>query len=140
MAGNLIGAEQLNARLRNMRTAFKPMGKNWATETAQQSERAAPRRTGKMARSFRVKSATLRKATVVAIFYARFVNRDTKPHIIKAKNAPSLIFNVGGRTIFARSVKHRGTRGTRFVDRAASRALHEHVDADALIEAWNKGA
>ena len=31
MAGNLIGAEQLNARLRNMRTAFKPMGKDCAT-------------------------------------------------------------------------------------------------------------
>ena len=77
---------------------------------------------------------------VVAHLLRPFVNRDTKPHTITRRNAPSLIFNVGGRTIFAKAVKHRGTRGTRFVDKAASRALHEHVDADALIEAWNRGA
>jgi hypothetical protein len=87
-----------------------------------------------------VKSATQRRATVVAIFYGRFVNRDTKPHTIKARNAPSLIFNVGGRTIFARAVRHRGTRGTRFVDKAAVSALHEHVGKEALIDAWNRGA
>ncbi len=140
MAGNLIGAEQLKARLKATRLAFKPMGKDWAQATARGSERAAPQRTGKLSRSFKVKSATQRKATVVAIFYARFVNRDTSAHVIKARNSPSLIFIIGGRTIFAKSVRHRGTRGTRFVDRAATRALREHVDADALIEAWNKGA
>ena len=52
-----------------MRLAFKPMGKDWATETAQQSSRSAPRRTGKLAGSFKVKSATQRDAKVVAIFY-----------------------------------------------------------------------
>jgi hypothetical protein len=140
MAGNLIGAEQLSARLKAMRLAFKPMGKDWATATADGARRSSPRRTGKMAASFKVKSATQRGAKVVAIFYAKFVNRDTKPHTIKAKNAPSLIFNVGGRTIFARAVKHRGTRGTRFVDKAAQRALREHVSTDALIDAWNHGA
>jgi hypothetical protein len=140
VAGNLIGAEELASRLKNLRLAFKPMGKDWATDTAQKSSRSSPRRTGKLAGSFRVKSATQRRATVVAIFYGRFVNRDTKPHTIKARNAPSLIFNVGGRTIFARAVRHRGTRGTRFVDKAAVSALHEHVGKEALIDAWNRGA
>ena len=140
MAGNLQGGEQLKARLRAMRLAFKPMGKDWATDTAQQSNRTAPQRTGRLSRSHKVKSVTQRKATVVALFYGVFVNRGTRPHTIKARNAPALIFNVGGRTIFARSVHHRGSRGTRYVDKAAHRALAKHVDKDALIEAWNKGA
>lgn len=140
MAGNLIGKEQLNARLKAVRLAFKPMGKDWATDTARRSNRTAPVRTGKLSRSHKVKSVTQRRATVVAIFYGLFVNRGTRPHTIKARNAPSLIFNVGGRTIFARSVNHRGARGTRYVDKAAVAALHEHVDADALIDAWNRAA
>lgn len=137
----LQGAAQLSNRLKAMRLAFKPMGKDWATETAAQSNRTAPRgATGRLSKSHKVKSATQRGAKVVAIFYGVFVNRGTKPHTIKAKNTPSLIFNVGGRTIFARAVKHRGTRGTRYVDKAAQKALREHVSTDALIDAWNRGA
>ena len=79
-------------------------------------------------------------AAVEAIWYGKFPNRGTKPHAIKAKNAPSLIFNIGGRTIFAKAVKHRGMRGTRFVDNAAHAALGRHVNKEALIEAWNRGA
>ena len=140
MAGNLVGSPQLMARLKNLRLAFKPMGKDWATETAQRAERDAPRRSGDLARSFRVKSATQRRAVVNAIWYAKFVNRGTKSHTIKPKRGGFLIFNAGGQTIFARSVSHRGNRGTRFVDKAAVAALHEHVDKNALIDAWNKGA
>ena len=140
MAGSLQGASQLQSRLKAMRLAFKPMGKDWATETATQSNRTAPRRTGKLARSHKVKSATQRRATVVAAFYGRFVNRGTGPHTITARNSPALIFQAGGRTIFARSVKHRGSRGTRYVDKAAQRALRDKVSTDALIEAWNRGA
>ena len=140
MAGNLIGAEALAARLKNLRLAFKPMGKDWATETARRAERSAPRRSGELARSFKVKSATQRRAVVNAIWYAKFVNRGTGPHTIHPKRGGFLIFDAGGQTIFARSVSHRGNRGTRFVDRAAVGALHEHVDKEALISAWNKGA
>ena len=140
MAGNLIGAEALAARLKNLRLAFKPMGKDWATETARRAERSAPQRSGALARSFKVKSATQRRAVVNAIWYAKFVNRGTGAHTIKPKRGGFLIFDAGGQTIFARSVSHRGNRGTRFVDKAAVGALHEHVDKGALIEAWNKAA
>lgn len=137
----LQGTAQLNARLRAMRQSFKPMGKDWATATAKQSNRTAPHgATGRLSSSHKVKSATQRKATVVAIFYGLFVNRGTKPHAIKAKNAPSLIFTAGGRTIFARAVRHRGMRGTRYVDKAAQSALREHVSVKALIDAWNRAA
>ena len=140
MAGNLIGADDLQRRLKAMRLSFKPMGKDWATGTASQANRTAPQRSGRLAKSHKVKSATQRRATVVALFYGRFVNRGVRPHAIKARNSPSLIFNVGGRTIFAKAVRHRGHRGTRYVDKAAQRALREHVSTDALIDAWNKAA
>jgi len=141
MTTNLKGADDLKARLRAMRLSFKPMGKDWATETANQSNRTAPHgATGRLARSHKVKSATQRRATVVAIFYGLFVNRGTKAHTINAKRAPSLIFNVGGRTIFAKKVNHRGIRGTRYVDRAAQAALRKHVSLQALIDAWNRAA
>jgi hypothetical protein len=140
MAGNLIGAEALQRRLKAVRLSFKPMGKDWASSTASQANRTAPQRSGRLAKSHKVKSATQRRATVVALFYGRFVNRGVRPHAIKARNSPSLIFNVGGRTIFAKAVRHRGHRGTRYVDKAAQRALREHVSTDALIEAWNKAA
>lgn len=47
--------------------------------------------------------------------YASFVEFDTKPHVIRAKNARALRFQVGGRTVYARQVNHPGTKGQRFV-------------------------
>lgn len=141
MAGSLKGGPELKARLKQMRVAFKPMGKDWATDTASQSNRTAPRgATGRLSRSHKVKSATQTKATVVAIFYGLFVNRGTRAHTIAAKNAPSLVFQAGGRTIFAKAVRHRGIKGTRYVDKAAQAALRKHVSTKALIDAWNRGA
>ena len=141
MAGSLRGTPQFKARLRAVKTAFKPMGRDWADDTARESNRSAPRgATGRLSRSHKRKSATLNKATVVAIFYGLFVNRGAKPHTIEARNAPSLVFQASGRTIFAKKVHHTGVRGTRYVDRAASHALHRNVNAAALIDAWNDAA
>lgn len=47
--------------------------------------------------------------------YAPYVEFDTKPHVIKAKNARMLRFKINGRTVYARQVNHPGTKGQRFV-------------------------
>ena len=84
MKGQLVGADDLKARLRSMGQSFKPMGKDWAHTVAEQSARNAPRgKTGKLARSFKVRSATARRAIVDAIWYAKFPNKGTKAHVIK---------------------------------------------------------
>lgn len=138
---SLQGAPQLKARLRAMRLVFKPMGKDWASATADRSNRTAPHgATGRLSRSHRVKSATQRQATVEAIFYARFVNADVKAHTISAKKASNLVFTAQGQTIFAKKVSHPRTTGTHYVDKAAQKALKEHVSTDALIDAWNRAA
>ena len=74
-----------------------------------------------------------------AIWYAKFSNKGTRPHTIKAKGA-GLIFSVGGQTIFTKKVKHPGSRGTGYVTRAAHDGLRKHVSKQALIDAWNRGA
>ena len=141
MASSLQGAPQLKARLRAVRESFKPMGRDWADDTARISNQTAPKgATGRLSRSHKRKSATLRKATVVAIFYGLFVNAGTRAHEIRARNAPSLVFQASGRTIFAKKVAHRGIRGVRYVDKAAHRALERRVSRQALIDAWNRAA
>jgi hypothetical protein len=46
----------------------------------------------------------------------------TPPHVIRARRRRSLRFTVGGRVVFARSVRHPGSRGTRFLTRALDAA------------------
>ena len=140
MKGQLVGANELKARLRSMGQSFKPMGKDWANTTARTAAGSAPRgRTGKLRGSFKVRTATARRAIVDAIWYAKFTNKGTRPHTITAKGA-GLIFNDGGNTIFTKKVRHPGTRGTGYVNKAAHKGLRDHVSRQALIDAWNRGA
>jgi len=46
------------------------------------------------------------------------LNYGTRPHVILPKNKQALRFFVGGKEVFARSVKHPGTPGLGFLDRA----------------------
>jgi len=40
-----------------------------------------------------------------------YIEEDTKPHVIEAKNKKSLAFKVKGQLIFAKKVNHPGTKG-----------------------------
>ena len=132
----------LKRRLKELSKAAKPMSKDWAAAVAEQSGRNAPRgKTGKLAQSFNVRSATGKRAIIDAIWYAKFPNKGTQAHVIKAKGkSRGLIFRDGGNTIFTKKVKHPGTRGTGFVFRAAHEGLRKHINKQALIDAWNRGA
>ena len=50
--------------------------------------------------------------------YAPMVNDGTRPHIIRPKRAQALRFRVGGRVVYARVVRHPGTKARPFLDRA----------------------
>lgn len=47
--------------------------------------------------------------------YAWFVEKGTRPHVIRPRSASILRFQVGGQTVFARVVHHPGTRATSFM-------------------------
>lgn len=83
----------------------------------------APVRTGRLRASLRVQrrgflGLRLRWTIGSDVEYADMVHDGTRPHIIRPKNAKALRFRVGGRTVFAKVVRHPGTRARPFLDRA----------------------
>src|SRR5688500_8141465 len=107
----LQGARQLRARLKAIRTVFKPVGRNWADETARRAKAYVPKRSGKTAASIRRKNASQKKATVQAVYTARIVMKGSKPHAIKPKKMQAMKFSAGGAPVFAKKVNHRGHKG-----------------------------
>lgn len=47
-----------------------------------------------------------------------FVLKGTRPHLIRPRRAKALRFDVGGTTVFAKLVRHPGTRANDFMSRA----------------------
>lgn len=137
---SLKGGREFRARLKALKTAFKPLGRDWGEETVRQSRSHVPVREGRLKRSLRVRNATQRRATVVAHFTAYMVDKGPKPHIIKAKRGGFLRFQQGRDTIFARQVHHRGYRGRPFRERAAREALRRNPKIAYVIQAWNRAA
>lgn len=136
----VIGGDALKRRILALGEAAQPMGRAWADETARQAKSQVPVRTGRLRKSIRRKNASKKRATVVAHFTATFVDAGTKAHTITAKKGSLRFTGAAGRTVFARSVHHRGARAHPFVKKAAHRALERTVNSDAFVAAWNKAA
>lgn len=137
----LLGADALRRRLKALSMAGKPLGRDWADETARLAKPMVPVRTGRLRKSIRRAEASTRRATVTAHQSAFYVDEGTKPHDIGAKRGGALVFKGrGGRTIFAKRVHHRGSKAQPFRAKAARRALDRTATRDVLIEAWNRGA
>lgn len=90
-------------------------------------DRAAPVKTGQLRRS---RSVSGIRATgtgfSVTITYtapqAGFTEDGTRPHTIRARRARVLAFKVGGRTVFAKSVRHPGTKAQHWFKRTVTAA------------------
>lgn len=73
--------------------------------------------------------------------YSVFVENPTKPHIIRARNARALRFEIGGRVVFAKQVRHPGTPGFAFMGpgyQQAERTLWRELEKipGALARVW----
>lgn len=53
--------------------------------------------------------------------YAAAVHEGSRPHVIRPRRAKALRFDVGGRTVYARLVRHPGTRARPFLRNAGMR-------------------
>lgn len=145
---SLKGGPELRARLRAIKQSFKPIGKNWATDTAAHARGHVPKKTGRLARSIRVRNASQKRATVVGHFTANFVDAGTKAHDIRPKKARTLAFagavqgpgSPGGRTIFSKRVHHPRTRPQRFKRAAALYGLQKNPMALEVIRQWNEAS
>lgn len=136
----LKGSRELRARLKAAGLMFKPYGKQWADTTAEEARRRVPVDTGRLKKSIRRKNATQRRATVVGAYWANFVDAGSKEHDIKARKAPRLIFQAGGRTIFAKKVHKQRIAARPFKRDAALAALRKHPMSETLIAEWNRAA
>ena len=59
--------------------------------------------------------------------YALYVHEGSRPHLIRPRNAKALRFQIGGRTVFAKLVRHPGTKARPFLRNAGLRvASREH--------------
>jgi hypothetical protein len=149
---SLKGGPELRARLRAIKQSFKPIGKNWATDTAAHAKSHVPKKTGRLMRSIRVRNASQKKATVVGHFSANFVDAGTKAHDIRPKKGRTLAFtgavqgpafgggSPGGRTIFSKKVHHPRTRAQPFKRAAAIHGLRKNPMAAEVIHQWNEAA
>ena len=139
---NLQGSAQLKARLRAIKQTFRPIGRKWATSTARHARSGASftNRSGKGRRSIRVKSASQRRATVVANYYVAILDKGAKAYAIVPKKKPNLVFQAGGRTVFSKKVNKPATRGLGFAMRAAEDAMRDNPMAEELINLWNGAA
>ncbi len=144
---SLQGADELRARLKAIRSGvFKPVGKDWADETAKIARSKVPNRntrwsTGRLHDSIRRKSATMKKAVVVAHYSAYFVDAGVKPHMMTPRKA-TLARHARQGTIFARKSRkmHPGYRARPFRASSAREALRKHPVLDRVTAAWNEAA
>ncbi len=87
-----------------------------AQQTAEGARARAPRKTGKLQGAVRVGRDDQGWYVIADTEYASAVNRGTKPHEIRPKNASVLRFPTkGGRIVYARSVAHPGTAPNPFL-------------------------
>lgn len=136
----LKGKKELTSRLKAIRLAFKPIGREWADRTVAAARPQVPAVTGKTRRSLRRRHSSQKRATVYGSFVAGILDKGAKPHTILAKKAPALVFQAGGKTIFARKVHHRGVRGSGYAKRAAAEGMRKTPAAELIIAEWNRAA
>jgi hypothetical protein len=130
----------LRARLKAIRTVFKPVGKSWAEKTRDLARTRVTVRTGKTKATIRVKNASLRKAAVEAKGGARFLEAGTKAHIIRPKRFHALKWNQNGRPMFARKVSHPAIRAKPFLRRSGRDVLAKEDLLQELLKLWNAAA
>ena len=136
----LKGGPELRKRLRDIKLAFKPIGRKWGRASIIAGRPMVPVKTGRLRKSMRILSATQTKARVGAYYTAYFIDAGTKPHDITPKKFRALVFKGRNGTVFARKVHHRGMAARPFRKRMAQEGLRNTPMAGEIIKAWNDAA
>lgn len=151
MTVEIIGSRQLRARLE----AIKPdeaMMRAFAVAATEEQKRLVPRRTGNLGRSIRIGAVSASYAeTVATANYSAYVEFGTRAHDIvpvrakalrwPAKGSSTLSGRVrkGGTAIFAKRVKHPGTRAQPFMLPGAEKGI-EKIGLKPITDKWDRAA
>jgi len=82
------------------------------------AKRRVPVRTGRLRSSIKTFTRPLMATIRPLVKYADFVHDGTRAHTIRPKKARALAFKKGGKMIFARGVRHPGTKAQPFMANA----------------------
>lgn len=137
MSGKLIGGSDLRARLASLADVGPAFASDWADDAAKRIRQTAPDARRSESTRFTTK-ATRTRAGVYGAFWWIFVDRGTKAHDIVARKAGALMFQVEGKTIFAKKVRHPRTRRRPFITTAAKDALAGQAWVGAVVKQWNR--
>lgn len=137
---SIQGTRELKARLRAIRTVFKPIGREWADETVLLAKTTGPwkDRTGTLRRSIRRRNSSMKKATVVAHYSQYFIDKGTVAHTVEPRNKMVLRWEgTTGNTVYAKRARIPRVAPRPFRDRVAREALRRKPLAEQVIRAWN---
>lgn len=132
MAGHLVAVELDDAKIAAFTGWGGPVGRSTtrlAKETVFRQKALANKRSGAMAAGMHYKTGKWSRGIEFLagspVPYTLFVDQGTKPHVIKAKNAPYLVFfwPKVGRVVHFKSVNHPGNRAYKFLMNGLERAM-----------------
>ena len=122
------GMEKLLKALNSLSKLHAAISRRLADTIRSNAERLAPARTGRLRRSIRVAEGAGGYMVLMGgreAPYAPFVEYGSRPHIIRARRAMALRFEVRGEIVYAKYVRHPGTRAQRILARAIELSLRE---------------
>ena len=142
---NLKGADDLRARLKALKKdVVKPAHKEWADEAvkiarASVASMTMPYSKGRLHDSIKRKTATQRKAAVVAVYPAYFVDKGVVAHSLQRRSTRP---KGAGRTIFSKAARkpHPGYRARPFRAHTTMEAFRRVHPLDKVVAAWNRAA
>jgi len=143
------GIPQLQTRLNRIRPSPELM-KGLGLAAIREQKLLVPRRTGNLVRSIGLGSITpTAVVTRATAAYAAFVEFGTRAHDIVPRIKKALRFapsgsgrlsgapRSGGPVVFAKRVRHPGTRANPFMERGAQKAVTGSGLKDVVIREWN---
>lgn len=154
MSYTLKGLPELRARIKAITPNSPDLMRSLAVIVTAEAKYLVPRRTGNLGRSIQIGYVTRNSAQVKATAnYAGYVEFGTRPHIIRPRNAKALRFAPGAGSrlsgtprrnahniIFAKKVRHPGTRPRPFMEPAVRIAAKAAGLAAQIIKHWNDAA
>lgn len=114
---------------RQLRDVLQARMESLQRRVANQARQDVPVKTGHLGRSVRegairfVGPLTVEGSVEATASYAAAVHEGARPHVIRPRTAKALRFEVGGRTVFAKMVRHPGMKARPFLRNAALRII-----------------
>lgn len=151
------GMRPLMARLAAVKQGPTGLPRDWAVMTVAGAKRDVRVKTGTTRRTIRIGSVSDDGATVTVGAAGPYLERGTRPHIIRPRKAKLLRFPAagvattrggrptaaavrqGGAYVFARVVRHPGTKPYPFLLPNARKAL-QAIGIGKVVAKWNQAA